>query len=102
MEIIIQVIAFYINFSIKTGIIQGFTITILLFPACFSLIINIFAASELPQNTSLMSHITLANSCSVIIYNCSFCKFSYYLCSLYALNNFLRSRNNLHYVLLQP
>ena len=49
MEIIIQVIAFYLNFSIKTGIIR-FIITILLFPACFSLIISIFAASEPPKN----------------------------------------------------
>ncbi len=48
MEIIIQVIAFYINFSIKTGNIQGFIITILPFPACRSLI------SELPQNITFL------------------------------------------------
>ena len=31
---------------------QGFIVTILRFPACFSLIISIFAASELPQNST--------------------------------------------------
>ena len=38
------------QFFYKTGAIQGFNITILLFPARFSLIISIFAASEPPQN----------------------------------------------------
>ena len=38
----------------KTGLIRCFTITILLFPACFSLIISIFAPSELPQNGTRM------------------------------------------------
>ena len=51
-QLIIHVIAFYVYFFNKTTLIQGFNITILLFPARFSLIITTFATSELPQNST--------------------------------------------------
>ena len=49
-QLIIHVIAFYVYFFNKTTLIQGFNITILLFPARFSLIITTFVPSEPPQN----------------------------------------------------
>ena len=49
-QLIIHVIAFYVYFFNKTTLIQGFNITILLFPARFSSIITTFVPSEPPQN----------------------------------------------------
>lgn len=68
MEIIIQVIAFLLQFLYKEKLNKVSAITILLFSARFSLIIATFASSELPQNS------TGSFECHVIFirfYNCS-------------------------------
>ena len=52
MEIIIQVIAFLLQFLYKEKLNKVSAITILLFSARFSLIIATFASSELPQNST--------------------------------------------------